>query len=66
MSFGDEYEAMEITGRLRVLGNGEPLLCKNRIPRFSVSFITPEAPLIILFIYLIVLIAKALEKDLDK
>jgi hypothetical protein len=61
MSFGDEYEAMEITGRLRVLGNGEPLLCKNRIPRFSVSFITPEAPLI-----LIVLIAKALEKNLDK
>jgi len=27
MSYGDEYEAMEITGRLRVLGNGEPLLC---------------------------------------
>jgi hypothetical protein len=50
-SYGDEYEAMEITGRLRVLGDGEPLLCKNRIPRFSISFITPEAPLIILFIY---------------
>ena len=51
MSYGDEYEAMEITSRLRVLGDGEPLLCKNRIPRFSISFITPEAPLIILFIY---------------
>jgi len=66
-SYGDEYEAMEITGRLRVLGDGEPLLCKNRIPRFSISFITPEAPLIILFIYWLfwLLKPKALEKDID-
>ena len=65
MSFGDEYEAMEITGRLRVLGDGEPLLCKNRIPRFSISLITGSS--INHSIHtLIVLMAKAIEKDIDK
>lgn len=64
MSFGDE--AMEITGRLPVLGNGEPPLCKIRIPRFSISFITPESSINHFIHLLIVLIAKALEKDIDK